>query len=65
MWKELNKNGLTSLKMCVSPVQILLFWTLRNIVDGHISSLGDLCGLRAHSVWELDGSKRKGGLQAV
>ena len=26
-----------------SPIQILIFWTLRNGADGHISSSGDLC----------------------
>ena len=40
MWKELNIKGLTSLKMCVSPIQILLFWTSLSIVGWSYFELG-------------------------
>ena len=35
---------------CFSPIQFLIFWTLRNSADGDISSLGHLCW---HKVWKI------------
>ena len=31
-----------------SPIQILIIRTIRNSADGHISSLGDLCSIKAN-----------------